>query len=255
MTRLRILNVAIDALPFDEAVETVLGWSAEPASRTAHFCNAHLTVIAHDSRDLLETLDRGDLNATDGMPVVWMARRLGALGERVAGPDLMHAVMDRGRTGEARHYLYGGAPGVAETLRQRLEADLPGLLVVGASSPPFRPPTEGELEADLKGIQATAPDFVWVGLGAPKQEFWVEEARDRLRVAGILAVGAAFDFHSGSKRRAPRWMQRTGTEWLFRLASEPRRLWRRYAVTNTRFVYLAARQLLSPLWRQRQGDR
>jgi N-acetylglucosaminyldiphosphoundecaprenol N-acetyl-beta-D-mannosaminyltransferase len=156
----------------------------------------------------------------------------------------MLAVMDRGRESGTRHYLYGGAPDVAEGLRQRLTSKLPGLNVVGAWSPPFRPPTAGELDADLARIQAASPDFVWVGLGAPKQEYWVEEARHRLHVAGILAVGAAFDFHSGTKRRAPRWMQRTGTEWLFRLASEPRRLWRRYLVTNTRFVALAAAEVV-----------
>lgn len=254
MTRLWILNVPIDVLRFDEAVDTVLGWLAEPASRTAHFCNAHLTVTAHDSRGLLETLRKGDLNATDGMPLVWMARRLGTFGDRVAGPDLMRAVMDRGRPAAATHYLYGGGPGVAAALQRRLESELPGLRIVGASFPPFRPLALAELDADLQGIQATGPDFVWVGLGAPKQEYWVEEARGRLQVAGILAVGAAFDFHSGLKRRAPRWMQRSGTEWLFRLASEPRRLWRRYAVTNSRFLLLAARQLVGRVARHGLGD-
>jgi N-acetylglucosaminyldiphosphoundecaprenol N-acetyl-beta-D-mannosaminyltransferase len=243
VTRLRILGVPVDVMRFEDAVGTVVGWIADPASRTAHFCNVHLAVTAHDSPHLLATLENGSLNATDGMPLVWMARRLGARGERVPGPDLMHAVMDRGRARDARHFLYGGAPGVPEALERRLAAELPGLQVVGAWSPPFRPLTRDELDADLARIQAVSPDFVWVGLGAPKQEYWVEEARGRLHVAGILAVGAAFDFHSGSKRRAPRWMQRTGTEWLFRLASEPRRLWHRYGVTNTRFVFLAIGQL------------
>lgn len=255
MTRVQILRLPVDVMSLEEAVGTVLGWMAEPASRTAHFCNVHLAVSAHDSRSLLATLENGTLNATDGMPLVWLARRLGARGERVPGPDLMLAVMDRGRVPGARHYLYGGAPGVAQALERRLVAELPGLRVVGAWSPPFTPPTADEFEADLVRIQAASPDFVWVGLGAPKQEYWVEEARGRLRVAGILAVGAAFDFHSGAKRRAPRWMQRTGTEWLFRLASEPRRLWRRYAVTNTRFLFLAARQLIGTSVRHRHGGR
>ena len=244
----------VDVLRFEVAVETVLGWMAEPASRTAHFCNVHLVVTAHDSRRLREVLEQGSLNATDGMPLVWMARWLGVRGERVAGPDLMRAVMDRGRGLGARHYFYGGAPGVAERLERRMIAELPGLRIVGAWSPPFAPPSADELEADLARIRAASPDFVWVGLGAPKQEYWVEEVRGRLRIAGILAVGAAFDFHSGSKRRAPLWMQRTGIEWLFRLASEPRRLRRRYAVTNTRFLLLAARQLLRPSVRRERGS-
>jgi len=240
---------------FDQAVDTVLGWLDGPSSRTAHFCNAHLAVTAHDSPDLLEALEKGDLNAADGMPLVWVARRLGTPGDRVAGPDLMHAVMDRGRSMGATHYLYGGGPGVATALQRRLELALPGLRVVGASFPPFRPPSPAELDADAATIQATQPDFVWVGLGAPKQEYWVEEARAKLQVAGILAVGAAFDFNSGVKPRAPRWMQRSGTEWLFRLASEPRRLWRRYTVTNTKFLLLATRQLVESRSRPELGGR
>lgn len=233
----------IDVLRFEDAVATVLGWMVEPTSRTAHFCNVHLVVTAHDSRSLLEKLENGSLNATDGMPLVWMAGLLGMRGQRVPGPDLMRSVMDRGRAVGARHFLYGGAPGVAEALERRLGAELPGIEVVGVSAPPFRPSTALELDADLTRIQAAHPDFVWVGLGAPKQEYWVEEARSRLQVAGLLAVGAAFDFHSGGKRRAPRWMQHVGLEWLYRLASEPRRLWRRYVVTNTKFLFLAVRQL------------
>lgn len=243
VTRLQVLDVPIDAMRFEEAVETVLGWLGEQGSHTAHFCNVHLVVSAHDSKPLREAIGAGTMNATDGMPLVWMAHRLGAHGERVPGPDLMSAVMDRGRAAGARHYLYGGAPGVADALERRLSAAYPGLEVVGTWSPPFTPPTEAELEADLARITAASPDLLWVGLGAPKQDLWVEEVRHRIQVAGILAVGAAFDFHGGAKRRAPRWMQRIGLEWLHRLASEPRRLLRRYAATNTRFVFLAARQL------------
>lgn len=241
--RTPILGIPVDVMDFEQAVDHVLAWTEAPSSRTAHFCNVHLVVTARDSPELGRTLARGSLNATDGMPLVWVARLLGVRGERVPGPDLMRAVMDRGRDRGACHYLYGGAAGVAAALEQRLVADLDGLRIVGTWSPPFRAPTDAEFDEDVARIQAASPDFVWVGLGAPKQEFWVEKARERLQVAGILAVGAAFDFHSGAKRRAPRWMQRIGAEWLFRLASEPRRLWRRYAVTNTRFVVLVAGQL------------
>lgn len=244
MTRLPLLGIPIDVLAFGDAVGSVLGWLDDPASRTAHFCNVHLLVTAHDRPEVRRDLEAGTLNATDGMPLVWLARRLGVRGDRVPGPDLMLEVMSRGRGRGATHYLYGGGPGVAEGLATRLAARLPGLRIVGTWSPPFAPPSPAELEADLERIRAAAPDFVWVGLGAPKQEAWVEAARGRLKVAGVLAVGAAFDFHSGSRRRAPRWMQHLGLEWLFRLLSEPRRLWRRYAVTNTRFLILAARQIL-----------
>lgn len=243
--RVRILGVPVDLACFDDAVETILAWVDDRESRTAHFCNVHLIVSAHDDPALRNMLEAGAFNATDGMPLVWMARMLGHRAERVAGPDLMFAVMDRGRERGVRHYLYGGAPRVVEELQRRLTALLPGLLIVGSVSPPFRAQTPEELDADLERIKASRPDFVWVGLGAPKQDVWVETVRDRLRLAGLMAVGAAFDFHAGTRRRAPLWMQRAGLEWLFRLGSEPRRLWRRYAITNSRFAYLAARQLFA----------
>ena len=251
MTRLRLLDVPIDVLEFDDAVATVLAWLDERASRTAHFCNVHLVVTAHDRPAVLETLEPGDLNATDGMPLVWLARLLGVRGQRIPGPDLMLAIMDRGRAHSARHFLYGGGPGVPEALAARLAATLPGLSIVGTHSPPFAPPSPAEREADLERIRSASPDYVWVGLGAPKQEAWVEAARGGLQVAGLLAVGAAFDFHSGTRRRAPRWMQHAGLEWLFRLLSEPRRLWRRYAVTNSRFVLLAMVEVLRSRPRRR----
>ena len=242
--RTRLLGVPIDVLGFEDAVAMVLSWRDRPSSRTAHFCNVHLLVTAADTPAVREVLEGGDVNATDGMPLVWLARRLGIRGDRVPGPDLMLAVMDKGRAGAATHYLYGGGPGVAERLAGQLAERLPGLRIVGTWSPPFRPQSDAELAADLERIQAVSPDYVWAGLGAPKQESWVETARVRLQVAGLLAVGAAFDFHSGTRRRAPRWMQRAGLEWLFRLLIEPRRLWRRYALTNTRFLVLVAKEAL-----------
>ena len=253
--RLNLLGVPTDPMRFNQALTSVLSWADAPESRTAHFCNAHLLVSAQDDHALRRSLATASFNATDGLPLVWMARLLGNPAERVCGPDLMLAVMDHGRFSGRRHYLYGGTPTVVEELQQGLTRRLPGLLIVGAWSPPFRPPTEGEMQADLQRIQAASPDFVWVGLGAPKQDFWVESAKGGLQVGGLMAVGAAFDFLSGNKRRAPRWMQRTGTEWLFRLASEPGRLWRRYAVTNTRFAFLAARQLVGErIMRRRQSS-
>lgn len=243
--RVSIFGLPLNVTAFDDAVATFLAWKRDRASRTAHFCNVHLVVAAHDDPEIGKVLRSASFNATDGMPLVWMARLLGYPAERVSGPDVMLAVMDQGRRMGVRHYLYGGQPQVVSALERRLRARLPGLEIVGRWSPPFRPQTSEELDADLERIQAAAPDFVWVGLGAPKQDLWVESVRDRLRVSGLMAVGAAFDFHSGARRRAPRWMRHLGLEWLFRLATEPRRLWRRYLTTNTRFVYLAVRELLA----------
>jgi N-acetylglucosaminyldiphosphoundecaprenol N-acetyl-beta-D-mannosaminyltransferase len=190
-----------------------------------------------DLRDLLNT---ADLVAPDGMPLVWLQRASGRTCERVCGPDLMLALLDRGRATGARHFFYGGAEGVAGELARRMAGRYPGLRVAGTESPPFRPLSPEEDAAAVDRINAAAPDFVWVGLGSPQQELWLASHRDRLAAPVLLAVGAAFDFHAGRRPRAPELMQRTGTEWLFRFATEPRRLGRRYVVTNAQFLGLLA---------------
>lgn len=145
----------------------------------------------------------------------------------------------------ARHYLYGGAEGTPERLAAALIARFPGATVVGTHSPPFREMSEEELERELARINAAQPDFVWIGLGTPQQDYWVARHRRNLEASVVLAVGAAFDFHAGTLRRAPVWMQRTGLEWAFRLLMEPRRLWRRYLVFNGVFLTLVTQQALT----------
>jgi N-acetylglucosaminyldiphosphoundecaprenol N-acetyl-beta-D-mannosaminyltransferase len=243
--RYEVIGVRVAALTFEDAILLLLD---APANRRlgVHFCTTHTLVEADDQAWLRDGLNAEDaIAAPDGMPLVWVGRALGQGVERVCGPDTMLALMDRARTAGGRHFLYGGAPGVPERLAERLEARLPGLNVVGTYSPPFRPLTAEEDAAEVARINETRPDYVWVGLGSPKQDRWVMEHRERLTASVVLAVGAAFDFHSGNLRRAPSWMQRTGTEWIFRLLAEPRRLARRYTVTNSRFAFLLARQLLT----------
>ena len=197
----------------------------------------HELVEAHDSGALRDALSQG-LVEPDGMPLVWLARRADAAVERVCGPDFMPALIGAGVERQRSHFFYGGGPGVPEGLAARFAARYPGLRVAGTLSPPFRPLSAAEDEAIVARINAAKPDYVWVGLGAPKQDLWVAEHRSRLDAAALLAVGAAFDFHAGRRRRAPRWMQRSGTEWLFRLVTEPRRLAGRYTRVNARFLAL-----------------
>jgi N-acetylglucosaminyldiphosphoundecaprenol N-acetyl-beta-D-mannosaminyltransferase len=178
---------------------------------------------------------------TDGMPLVWLARRQGATAERVAGPDVMPALCDKGRSIGLRHFLVGGAESVADALAGRLTSRFPGLEVVGVVTPPFRDMTAGELTALHAQIVESRANVVWIGLGAPKQELFAAELQAAVPSIVVLPVGAAFDFHTGRVRRAPRWMQRTGLEWLFRLAMEPRRLAGRYIGTNLRFGWLVLR--------------
>jgi N-acetylglucosaminyldiphosphoundecaprenol N-acetyl-beta-D-mannosaminyltransferase len=183
-----------------------------------------------------------DVVEPDGMPLVLLARRRGIKAQRVCGPDFMPALVERGVPLGRTHFFFGGAPGVPEELARRLGEAYPGLKVVGTMSPPFREPTAEEEEELVAEINAAKPDYVWVGLGAPKQDLWVASHRERLEASALLAVGAAFDFHSGRRRRAPHWMQRTGTEWLFRLLMEPRRLASRYTVVNARFLWLVLKE-------------
>jgi len=173
--------------------------------------------------------------------VVWM----GPPGvERVYGPDLMLAVCDAGRARGLRHFFYGGKPGVAPELAQRLAARYPGLVVAGTHTPAFRELTPAELDALRAEVARAAPDIVWVGLGTPKQERFMAGPGRSLGAPLLVGVGAAFDFHSGRVPQAPRWMQRSGLEWLFRLCTEPRRLGPRYLTTNSLFVLRLAAQKL-----------
>lgn len=248
-----ILGVAVDATTLDAAVERLLAAPARGERLRAHFCNVHMLVEAHDRQDLRDLLNAADLVAPDGMPLVWHHRASGLSSGRVCGPDLMLALLDRGRAMGARHFFYGGVEGIAAELAKRMVKRYPGLRVVGVDAPPFRPLSPEEDGAAVERINAAEPDFVWVGLGSPRQEMWLASHRDRLAASALLAVGAAFDFHAGRRPRAPRLMQRTGTEWMFRLATEPRRLGRRYLSTNVRFgVLLAAEWSRRDLVRRRR---
>jgi N-acetylglucosaminyldiphosphoundecaprenol N-acetyl-beta-D-mannosaminyltransferase len=151
-----------------------------------------------------------------------------------------------------RHYFYGGSPEVVERLVSRLTKRYPGLVVAGHRSPPFRPMSEEEDAADVAAINEATPDYVWVGLGMPKQEKWMASHVGKIHATALIGVGAAFDFHAGTKPRAPRWMQRSGFEWLFRLVSEPRRLAHRYLIDNSIFVACTLRQLLG--WKSYAQD-
>jgi N-acetylglucosaminyldiphosphoundecaprenol N-acetyl-beta-D-mannosaminyltransferase len=237
VTSARLLGVSLAAQTYPAAIATLLAAGTERRRLRAHFCNVHSLVDAQSNPALRAAFASADMVAMDGMPLVWVARRRGfRAAERVSGPDVMLSLCDRGREIGMRHYFLGGRPGVPELLRDRLTRLYPGLEVVGAESPPFRPLTSDEEKELVARVNAAAPHVLWIGLGTPKQELWAADHEAAFDAPLLLPVGAAFDFHSGRVRRAPRWMRRVGLEWLFRLASDPRRLWRRYAVTNMRFI-------------------
>ncbi len=230
----------IDLYRFDDAVEALC--RREPGPRAVHLCNAFTLALAARDPDFADCINRGDLNLPDGMPLVWIGRRLGvALEGRVYGPDLMAATLDRGRATGVRHYFYGSTPEVIDRLTANVQERWPGAVIAGAESPPFRPLDPAEQEAVAARLRSARPDVVWVGLGTPRQDRFVDEFRDRTGLT-LAAVGAAFDFHAGTLRQAPRWMQDRGLEWLYRLTREPRRLWRRYLVGNATFLVAVARE-------------
>jgi N-acetylglucosaminyldiphosphoundecaprenol N-acetyl-beta-D-mannosaminyltransferase len=238
--RATIGGVKVTAMTFEGAMRLFLDAPSVDQRLRAHFCTAYTVVEANADPRLMRALNDGEIVTSDGMPVVWLLRLMGHRAERVYGPDVLLALADRSRDRALSHYFYGGAEGVAERLAEQLSLKYPGLRVAGLEAPPFRPLSELERRQVIDRINASGADYVWVGLGTPKQDFWLAENRAELAPAVLFAVGAAFDFLSGAKPRAPRLMQRTGTEWLFRLVTEPRRLWRRYLVGNVRFVQLVA---------------
>lgn len=240
-----VLGVRIDALSWAEALDRLLGWAQRRESRYVAICNAHVVVSAARDAAYREVIDGADMATPDGAPVAWMLRRQGYAGQvRINGPDLMWALCERCAAQGVPVYCYGSTPQTLELLARRLQAAFPAL-VVSAESPPFRTLTDQEDADAVARINASGAGIVFVGLGCPKQERWMAQHRGRVQ-AVMIGVGAAFDFHAGTVRRAPAWMQSHGLEWLHRLASEPRRLWKRYLVTNTLFVWLAAGQLLRP---------
>jgi N-acetylglucosaminyldiphosphoundecaprenol N-acetyl-beta-D-mannosaminyltransferase len=189
-------------------------------------------------------LNGADWATPDGMPVVWALRALGAKSVgRVYGPDLMLALTElSAQRGYAQFYL-GGGEGVAERLAMTLQARFRNLRVAGHACPPFRPLNDAEEDALVQALNASGAQIVWVGLGSPKQDLWMQRFRPRLAAPLLVGVGAAFDFFTGGQKQAPRWMQRSGLEWAFRLAHEPRRLWRRYLIYNPKFLFQLALQL------------
>jgi N-acetylglucosaminyldiphosphoundecaprenol N-acetyl-beta-D-mannosaminyltransferase len=210
--------------------------------RAVHLCNAYTLALAAKDPAYRRRLNAGDLNLPDGMPLVWLGRRLGLdVHQRVYGPDLMRATIDHGRPTGLRHHLYGSTERVLQRMERTLLAEYPGARIVGREAPPFRPLDRSEQLVAARRIERSGADVVWVGLGTPRQDDTVHELRALLPVT-LVAVGAAFDFIAGTRHQAPVWMQARGMEWLFRLAVEPRRLWRRYLFGNSRFLWTVARQ-------------
>lgn len=249
--RVSVLGAHYSVLRREAAHEALL--SAALAGERGYVCvsNVHTTMTGFLDPAYRQILNAAAFTVPDGVPIVWAMRSLGHRGQdRLHGPSLMRDLFDKGRAVGARHYLYGGSPKAVEELRAALLARFPGALIVGAESPPFQPfgeISEADFAAAAARINAARPHFVWIGLGAPKQERWMYRQRDA--VSGIMfGIGAAFDIIPGRVPEAPGWMQQAGLEWLYRLSREPRRLWSRYLFYNPAFLALWAGQLVLRLF-------
>lgn len=235
--RINVLGVGISVLNPGTALAAIAG--AVAARRKGYICvtGVHGVMEAQAEAGFKTILNDAFLCTPDGMPMVWAGRLAGHRQmRRVYGPDLLLDVCAWSETSGCRHFFYGGADGVAELLAQKLKVKFPRLAVAGTFTPPFRALNADEIKNLQAQVRAARPDIVWVGLSTPKQEKFMAEFLPQLDATLMVGVGAAFDFHSGRIRQAPRWMQRSGLEWLYRLGCEPRRLARRYLQNNPRFV-------------------
>lgn len=245
MKSVDICDVPVSSVNIGQACEIIDGWIHE--RKKVYICVAPASTIVDSQSDAAykKVLDGADMITPDGMPLVWVAKLMGDKNiARTYGPDLMMALCEKGQENGYKHYLYGGEESTCSLLKNVLKKKFPNINITGHYAPPFRPLHAREDKEVIEGINRLNPDILWVGLGSPKQDYWMYEHREKLNVPVIIGVGAAFDFIAGIKKQAPRWMQRCGLEWLFRLCSEPRRLWKRYLVGNARFIYLLIRHAI-----------
>lgn len=240
-----VLEAFIDALSWDEAVGQIVQWGAAHSSRYVCICNVHSVVTTTSDVEFKIAVNNADMATSDGAPIAWALRQMGyPEQQRINGPDLMMKYLAEAERLGQSVFFYGSTDATLDRLCVALRGQFPALKVAGTCSPPFRAMTREEDEATVAMINNSGANVVFVGLGCPKQEKWMADHRGRIN-AVMIGVGAAFDYHAGVIKRAPVWWQRNGLEWLYRLGSEPRRLFKRYLVTNTLFVIGIMRQFVS----------
>ncbi|MHB8590009.1 MAG: WecB/TagA/CpsF family glycosyltransferase [Candidatus Dormibacteraceae bacterium] len=236
--RINVLGVGVSGVNMPLAVDQIEEWVRNGDRQYVCVCPVHSIMECRRSPEVRRVFNAAGMVTPDGMPIVWVAHASGHRDVgRVYGPDLMLALLERSSHTGHRHFFYGGGAGVAKRLADRLRERFPSLQLAGIHEPPFAPLDRLCTDETADLINAAKPDVVWIGMSSPKQDRWMACMRGRLDAPVLIAVGAAFDFHSGVVRQAPRWMQRSGLEWTYRLATDPRRLWRRYLVDNPWFVW------------------
>lgn len=243
--RVNVLGVGVSAINMRQALD--MADSALQSGQKGYVCvtGVHGIMEAQKDSEFRNILNRSLITTPDGMPTVWVGWLQGFSGmRRVFGPDFMRQMCALSVERSYTHFLYGGAPGVADELERSLHRQFPGLQIVGTYTPPFRALNKDEQEELLDQVRRVRPDIVWVGLSTPKQERFMAEFLPRLETQLMIGVGAAFDVHTGRIKDAPKWMKQTGLQWLHRLLQEPGRLWKRYLINNPRFLWNITFQLL-----------
>jgi N-acetylglucosaminyldiphosphoundecaprenol N-acetyl-beta-D-mannosaminyltransferase len=239
-----VLTTLINRTSYKDACDRIHHLTQTKQSSYIVAANVHVIMTAYWQPKYRDILNQATLVTPDGMPLVWGMRWLGARHQtRVYGPDLMLAWCDRAAKTNLPIYIYGSTPQTLQRLSNNLQRAFPELRIAGSYSPPFRALTPAEEAADVERIKLSGAAVVFVGLGCPKQEEWMHRQVGKLE-AVMIGVGAAFSFHSGEVAQAPRWMMALSLEWLFRLIQEPRRLWFRYLLTNSAFVFLFTQQII-----------
>jgi N-acetylglucosaminyldiphosphoundecaprenol N-acetyl-beta-D-mannosaminyltransferase len=246
MIKMNILGINMDCLTYEEMYPLFDEWLADKSDRSHSIAlvNVHACVSALNNSRLRGIYNTADIAGIDGTPFLFWARTFyRKASDRFYAPDLMLEISSRAKEKDYSFFLYGGYPGAGNRIEAFLCERFDGVKIVGKHSPPFRPLTEDEDDAVCDMINSLAPDFVWVGLGAPKQEIWISEHREKLRGSILIGAGATFDFFSGRIKQAPKWIRRGGLEWLYRLTQDFRRLWKRYTISNIIFLTMFALQL------------
>lgn len=239
--RVTVGGAQVDSEQETAVIDKIMRAAKEKEAFMVAFCNVHMAMTGLVNRDLHAALATADLCLPDGAPIAWFIRKAASKQQcRLSGPDLMSSLCDAAMERDEGVFLFGGRPETLDALRDALLSQFPRLRIVGALSPPFRPLTEEEKMDVVRTIAGSGAGLVFVGLGCPKQEIWMAENTRNIK-AVLLGVGAAFDFHAGMIKRAPKWMRNCGFEWLHRLLSEPKRLFGRYVVTNSQFALWVAR--------------
>lgn len=241
--RQEILNIPIDVISWDEIISCISLWAKERSTRIICICNVHSVITAQNNTEFRASILNSDIATPDGAPLAWVIRKYGHKNQnRINGPDLMWRYCEHIQNKEESIFIYGSSKDSLSLLIKNLLYSFPNIKIAGSFSPPYRQLTTEEDQVITNKINESGASVVWVGLGCPKQEIWMSSHYNKIH-AVMIGVGAAFDYHAGTIKRAPIWMQRYGMEWFFRMISEPKRLMRRYIVTNSLFIVGISLQL------------